>query len=204
MVTMVTMVGSPVKRTPTASMLAFRFVSGNRALDLLATFADRHRGGVERLREPADLDRWLRDAGLGLSTRASEADLDAARQLREVLNRIARTSIAHSPANADDVGVLNAWAARPPLTPQLDEVYGRNWSFPDPVSGALAIVARDAITLLSSSDRNLIRECTASPACSLLYIDRSRGGRRRWCEMRRCGSRVKMSGHRGRRRSEMS
>jgi predicted RNA-binding Zn ribbon-like protein len=203
MVTMITQVASPVKRIPTKSMLEFRFVSGDRALDFLATFADRHRAGVERLREPADLDRWLKDAGLG-SHRASEADLDAARRLREVVNRIARTAILRRPANADDVGMLNAWAAKSPLMPQLDEEYRVNWSSPEPVTGALAIVAREAVSLLSSSDRNLIRECTASPACSLLYLDRSRGRRRRWCEMSRCGSRVKMAGHRSRRRSDIN
>src|SRR5580704_16208328 len=99
--------------------LAFRFVSGDRALNFVATFADRHRDGVERLREPTDLDRWLIAAGLPLSTQATGRDLRAARQLRETINRLVRASLRGRPGELTDVAELNAWAQRPQLAPQL-------------------------------------------------------------------------------------
>src|SRR5450755_2282649 len=167
---------------PTAEQLAFRFVSGHRALDFLATFADRHRQGVERLRQPADLDRWLRAAGLPASRTTSARDLDHARGLREAINRLARASMQGKSGDRKDITCLNEWARRSQLTPQLDREFHRCWRSRDPVVGALA----------------LIRECAAAPACSLLYLDRSRGRRRRWCEMERCGSRAKMSDYRQR------
>lgn len=193
------MVDSAVKTAePSAEQLEFRFVSGHRALDLLATFADRHRGGVERLRQPNDLDSWLRGAGLPISSAASAQDLEHARGLREAINRLARASMKGKAGDAKDIAALNTWARRSQLAPQLDRRFQRHWRCADPVSGALALIAREAVELLTGPERELIRECAAAPACSLLYLDRSRGRRRRWCEMERCGSRAKMSGYRQR------
>jgi predicted RNA-binding Zn ribbon-like protein len=70
-----------------------------------------------------------------------------------------------------------------PLLPQLDEVLRRHWRSTDPVNGTLALIAGEAIELMSSPARELIRECAAAPACSLLYLERSRGRPRRWSEM---------------------
>jgi predicted RNA-binding Zn ribbon-like protein len=188
-----------VKRDARESgQVAFRFVSGDRALNFVATFGDRHRDGVERLREPADLDRWLIAAGLPLSTQATSRDLRDARRLRETINRLARVSLCRHRADATDVAELNAWAQRPQLVPQLDVEFRSSWASRRSVTAVLALIAREAVELLTGPERDLIRECAAAPACSLLYLDRSRGTRRRWCEMDRCGSRAKMADYRQR------
>ena len=192
------MEGAVKSAEPSVEQLAFRFVSGHRALDFLATFADRHRQGVERLRQPTDLDRWLRAAGLAASSKATAPDLEDARGLREAINRLVRASMLATAGDAKDIACLNEWARRSQLAPQLDGRFQRHWRSPDPVGGALALIAREAVELLSGPERELIRECAAAPACSLLYLDRSRGRRRRWCEMERCGSRAKMSEYRQR------
>lgn len=183
---------------PSADRLAFRFVSGHRALDFVATFGDRHREGVERLRQPTDLDRWLRATGLPTSTPACDQDLEDARRLREAINRLARASMQGKPGDATDIHELNNWASGSQLAPQLDRRFHRHWRAPSAISGALALIAREAVELLTGPERELIRECAAAPACSLLYLDRSRGRRRRWCEMERCGARAKMADYRDR------
>ena len=181
--------------------LAFRFVSGHRALDLVSTLGDRHRQPVERLREAADLDRWLAAAALAADEQATAPDVADARGLRETVNRLARAVLADEQAAAEDVDGLNRWARRPPLAPQLDASLERRWAAERPVRAALALIAREAVELLTSAERTLIRECAAAPNCSLLYLDRSRARRRRWCEMDRCGSRAKMATYRRRQRS---
>src|SRR5580700_8809985 len=98
--------------------------------------------------------------------------------------------------DCNDIAELNQWATRPSLRPQLDRNFHRHWRSPDPVAGAIALIAGEAVELLSGPERELIRECAAAPACSLLYLDRSRGPRRRWCEMQRCGSRAKRADYR--------
>jgi predicted RNA-binding Zn ribbon-like protein len=184
---------------PSADELAFRFVSGHRALDFAATFGDRYRAGLERLREPADLDRWLGAAGISASIPARAKDLDDARRLREVIYRLARAALHDKTVDIADLDALNAWARTPRVAPQLDRGLRREWDSSQPVKGALALIACEAVELLSGPERRLIRECAAAPACSLLYLDRSRGRRRRWCQMERCGSRAKMAEYRKRR-----
>lgn len=179
--------------------LGFRFVSGHLTLDFLATLGNRHRDPVERLREPGDLDRWLAAAGIPVDAVATAADLRAARELRETTNRLVRAGLGREAPSTDDVAALNRSAREPTLAPQLGASLERRWVGRLPVREALALVAREAAELLTSPERALIRECAAAPRCSLLYLDRSRGRRRRWCEMERCGSRAKMAKYRHRR-----
>jgi len=96
---------------PTAEEVSFRFVSGHRALDFAATFGDRYRTGLERLRQPADLDRWLGLAGISASTPASVKDLDDARQLREVIYRLMRAALRDEPIDIADLDALNPQTA---------------------------------------------------------------------------------------------
>ena len=158
-----------VKQAP--DELAFRFVSGHRALDFLATRGDRHREPVERLREPGDLGRWLVAAGLPDAKAATKSDLQAAHRLREAANRVTRAIFAGSAPAADDLGELNSWARRPPLAPQANLNFERGWTAEKPVQAALALIAREAVALLTSAERALIRECAAAPNCSLLFLD---------------------------------
>jgi predicted RNA-binding Zn ribbon-like protein len=188
-----------MESAPTPAELEFRFVAGNRALDLLCTRANRHRQPIERLRQPSDLDRWLDAAMLPVPQQASPRDLEQAHRLRETVNRITRETLAGATPAAEDLAELNDWARRPPLIPQVDPTLQRRWIAEDTVQAALALIAREAVELMTSPDRSLIRECAAAPDCSLLYLDRSRAGRRRWCQMEVCGSRAKMTSYRRRR-----
>ncbi|HUF34584.1 MAG TPA: CGNR zinc finger domain-containing protein [Gemmatimonadales bacterium] len=51
-------------------------------------------------------------------------------------------------------------------------------------------VLRAAGELLTSEDADRIRTC-GGPDCGWMYVDRSRNGLRRWCQMRTCGTREK-------------
>lgn len=115
-------------REPIDGQLSFRFVSGHRALDFAATFGDRYRSGFERLRQPADLDRWLGSAGISAGTPASAHDLDDARELREVIYRLARAALHNEAISGADLDALNAWARTPPLAPQLDRRLRHEWA----------------------------------------------------------------------------
>jgi predicted RNA-binding Zn ribbon-like protein len=65
----------------------------------------------------------------------------------------------------------------------------------------LAPLARAAIRLAAEVDPDRLRVCDA-PECGRWFVDTSKGGRRRWCSMERCGNRAKAARHR-RRRAEM-
>jgi predicted RNA-binding Zn ribbon-like protein len=51
-------------------------------------------------------------------------------------------------------------------------------------------VIQSAAELVTSPDVARIRECGA-PDCNWLFLDHSRGGRRKWCDMSTCGNRAK-------------
>lgn len=52
----------------------------------------------------------------------------------------------------------------------------------------LAAVTLDAMTLALSPRITRVKEC---PGCHWLFVDATRNGRKRWCEMRTCGNRAK-------------
>ncbi len=65
----------------------------------------------------------------------------------------------------------------------------------------LALLARSALETAARADPTRLRECDA-PDCRRWFVDTSKGGRRRWCSMTRCGNRVKAARYRRRRAEE--
>ncbi|WP_241194234.1 CGNR zinc finger domain-containing protein, partial [Streptomyces sp. SID10115] len=62
----------------------------------------------------------------------------------------------------------------------------------------VAAVARDAVDLLTDPvARALLRQCEGDN-CPIVYLDTSRGRRRRWCSSEVCGNRERVARHRRR------
>jgi predicted RNA-binding Zn ribbon-like protein len=57
----------------------------------------------------------------------------------------------------------------------------------DRLDSPLWPVVRSAAELLASSDVERLRVC-AGDDCGWAYVDRSRNGLRRWCQMSTCGT----------------
>jgi predicted RNA-binding Zn ribbon-like protein len=173
-------------------LLAFPFIGGRHALNFVGTVGKRGSGDIERLGTPADLTRWASEAGLGSCT-ATAADLEAARRLREAIYGLTLATLGRGSATADDVALVNEWAARETRAPALALRSGalHRDDHESPASVVLAAVARDAIDLLTGPEAVSIRDCE-DPTCTLLFVDTSRSHRRRWCSMTRCGARAKM------------
>ncbi len=180
--------------------LALRYGAGRPCLDLVLTVGERWRRSFERLRTPEDLAAWLVGAKLAPEPPAvTRRDLEAARELREAIFRIARAAMDRRPANPANLSQVNAWAARPDAVPQLAGIGRATRISPrGPVTAALATVARDAVDLFGSPLSARVHEC-AAPDCSGIFLDASRAGGRRWCSMARCGNRTKVAAHRSRR-----
>ncbi|WP_244896134.1 CGNR zinc finger domain-containing protein [Amycolatopsis regifaucium] len=168
----------------------FTFLSGSPCLDLTTTLQVRHQNSPrELLAAPADVTRWLEQAGLGAGIAVDTEGLRRTIALREVVNRLCRGT-----GRAGDRAALNAAAASPPLIPQWT---GDTVEFRGDLQQALSTLARDAITLLANRKTGRIRECD-HPDCSRLFLDSSRSGRRRWCGMSSCGTKAKSADYRRR------
>lgn len=177
----------------------FVILGGRPCLDLVATLGKRHDPvPVERIPDPAALGRWLAAAGLLADPPPVDAGhLDRARRLREAIHTLIRVA----PADPAAVATVNAEARRPDEPPQLAvDPAGRAAAAPagGDASTVLAGIARDAVRLLGSPAAARIKECE-HPRCSLLFLDETQSGRRRWCSMNRCGNLVKVAGYRRRR-----
>lgn len=178
----------------------FRFRGGHAALDFAATLARRLKADPrELLAAPEDLARWLVAAGMAESPpKVSNADLVAARALREAVYALAEAQIHSRVPAGQDVATLNRLAGVPAAVPWLDDEGSVRWH--GDAAALLALLAREAVLLLGGADRARIRQCEAE-GCALLFLDMSRAGDRRWCSMQGCGNKAKVAEFRRRRRS---
>jgi predicted RNA-binding Zn ribbon-like protein len=177
----------------------FELVAGRPVLDFAATVAERHTARVEHLRSGADLADWVEQAGLvDRRLRVDDGDLARAVALREALFGLVSAVLDDTAVSPPDRALVNAAAAHPGPTLELT-ARGAVRRTGD-LDAVLAVLARDLLDLLGGPDRALLRWC-ADPACTRVVLDRSRGGRRRWCGMRGCGDRAKAAAYRRRLRA---
>ncbi|KUN01479.1 hypothetical protein AQI95_31675 [Streptomyces yokosukanensis] len=183
-----------------------RFDAGRICLDLLATTHP-----VERLDSPKALCAWIGGSGLvPEGTALGHADapwLVGFRELRSHIGQLVRCGRAGLPAvdTAPYVRALRlvneAARAAPPAPLAVRAENGclvRELAVPPTCAGLLALVARDAVELLTDPvARAAVRECEGDN-CPLVYLDTSRGRRRRWCSSEVCGNRERVARHRRR------
>jgi predicted RNA-binding Zn ribbon-like protein len=180
-------------------MLRFRFGLGSPWIDFTATLGARLADEpVERLGTAADLTRWAREAGLSDRASASDDELATAIAMREQIYRVAEAVRTGAPPDEAEVAEINAWAARPSLAPQLRSPGALGWAGEGTIEEVLALVARDAVTLFASPERERLRIC-GDEHCGALFVDLSRPGNRRWCSMSTCGNRAKKAAFHARR-----
>jgi predicted RNA-binding Zn ribbon-like protein len=67
------------------------------------------------------------------------------------------------------------------------------------LTGFLWPIARAATELLTSKQLAQVRECAGDP-CGWLFLDLSKNGSRRWCDMADCGNRAKARRYRARKK----
>jgi predicted RNA-binding Zn ribbon-like protein len=72
--------------------------------------------------------------------------------------------------------------------------YDWEWLVDDDLVRVLWPVARSAAVLLVSEQLSRVRICDAD-TCRWLFLDTSKSGRRRWCDMKVCGNRAKARRH---------
>jgi len=182
----------------------YEFLAGNLALDFTNTV---HSHGLadprDDLKTADDLIDWASQAGLlreGEIRQLRKAPPDEAhfRQalaLRELLYAIfSRARIGRKP----DPEKLKAFqgsyqnAIRHAEFHPVGDHYQLAWpTVTSPLDRALWQITRSAAELLTSEALTHVRQCSGE-TCSWLFVDTSRNGRRRWCDMRACGNRAKV------------
>jgi predicted RNA-binding Zn ribbon-like protein len=187
------------------------YVGGDPALDLVNTVDWTSRGPEdERLDTYEQLTRWAEGAGVldavagrrlrriaSERPRAAAAAVEYARQARETLHDLFG-AIARGESPGAALARFNRLLAdamkRLEVGPAGDPgPAGYDWHWRGQDSDLRAVVwpvIWSAASLLQSDGVGSIRVCDGDD-CGWMYVDRSRNGFRRWCQMRTCGTREK-------------
>jgi predicted RNA-binding Zn ribbon-like protein len=186
--------GQPIS----APVGGLRFDAGSLSLNLVATVARRYKDPIERLDSPERLCAWLSGVGLSVDGTPSDDDLARVRAFREDLNELFRSALAGTPPAAGVLEQVNAVAAA--VVSQLCStsvgVALASSSAHGELDPVLALIAADAIRIVTSNDRLELRTCQADD-CQMVYLARGRR-ERRWCSSERCGNRSRVAAHRAR------
>lgn len=169
----------------------------------------------DQIRGYGHLLDWAQDRGALVEAEAEQlreeaaADADARRRalgrawaFRQALHHCLRAIARGEQAPEASIAVINSAITEAPLAfilaPRAD---GIALTIPaSPYPDLLRPVLRSLLHLLSSDDLARLREC-AGERCGRLYLDHTRNGSRRWCDMETCGNRAKARRHQSRRRA---
>jgi predicted RNA-binding Zn ribbon-like protein len=171
------------------------FDSGAVCLDFAYTGAMGDNPAWEILHGPDDLTAWLEGRFPGVHTTASERDVTDGHALRAAIARSAMAASRDEAPAAEDVDVINLFAATPDIPPALEGGSRQAGRTRARAGQALSAMAREAVALFDEEQRERVRECAADD-CGLVFYDESRSNNRRWCSMKRCGNRAKVRTHR--------
>ncbi|WP_406372250.1 ABATE domain-containing protein [Streptomyces sp. NBC_00647] len=177
-----------------------RFDSGRICLDLTATTHPE-----ERLDSAAHLGAWVSASGLVPAgtplTAVDTAWLLGFRELRGHIAQLVRGELDARPADSALARVNAVALAAPPALRAVradDGSLRRAPHTPPHCAELLSVVARDALDLLTDPPaRASLRQCEGDN-CPIVYLDTSRGRRRRWCSSEVCGNRERVARHRRR------
>jgi predicted RNA-binding Zn ribbon-like protein len=196
---------------PRFSDRPFKYVGGDPSLDFVNT-VDWTSAGLrnDRLESYVRLLAWARGTGvvseraaLRLRRIAARQSERAARALREAwqVRRVLKELFDGAAAGQlprktlDGLNQLLAQAARRLMVAPSPNVAATRltWQWRgagEELDAPLWPVVWSAADLLRSDEAGRIRVC-AGEACGWVYVDRSRNGLRRWCEMETCGTLAK-------------
>jgi predicted RNA-binding Zn ribbon-like protein len=159
---------------------------------------------VELLPDYDSVVSWAHAAGVaspGASFDATERE--AGRTLRFVrrLRAGLRGALDPTTAGPATIGDLNAVLREAPGAVHAEPSSGRvvvSLAAATPAAQLRLDIAAATMDIFRR-DPGRIRRC-AGPTCVLLFLDVSKSGRRRWCDMAVCGNRAKVAAHHARAR----
>lgn len=155
-----------------------RAIDRNEAEALMAAAA-RHPRAAEAVRRRAvELRERLHRCFLALNRRGKPEPGDLQGINEELVH-----ALPHARLEPDGGGFTWTWDKAPALDRML-------WP-----------IVRSATQLLTAPELSRVKQC-AGRGCSWLFLDTSKNGSRRWCEMEVCGSRAKARAYYARRKAE--
>lgn len=185
----------------------YRYVGGDQSVDFVNT-AEWVEAGLDRFASYGRVLEWAEGAlvvtrrtAVALRALSEEYPARAVRVLsdaagfRSLLERLFYRMSQQRPTDAEITELNSHWLsislAESAIVRNDRNSLELGWPRADMVlESPLWAVARAAATLVTSQDASRIRRCGGDD-CGWYYVDRSRNGLRRWCEMETCGTKMK-------------
>jgi predicted RNA-binding Zn ribbon-like protein len=215
-------VDTPVTLSPTSQVAwelgrshPFAFVGERLWLDFVNTDDIRRGERVDALADFEAMLVWMTAAAVldgeragGMRRRAQQqpagasAALVDARRVRSALRHLAERGPVAA-VRADALGEINRVLGRSAGTRRLearpDGTFARSFvAVGDAFAGLMIPIVESAADSLIVGELSRVRRCSDS-RCPRVFLDATKNGRRRWCDMARCGNRAKAARHRQRR-----
>lgn len=176
------------------------FLGGSLWIDLLNSSFAPNGVPVDFLSDEAALADWARAAGLAFDGRPATGELEALRTLRDCLDMAFQQMLRGEALSSEVLDTVNAFLGRLSIhlrisnaqdAPALEET--------ERVEGpVLAVrIAADFARFTTHYEASRLKHCE-SPACTMLFYDRGKNARRRWCSTAVCGNRDKVANYRAR------
>jgi predicted RNA-binding Zn ribbon-like protein len=193
----------------------FKLVGGALCLDFVNTVGNWHDPAQrEYLTRYDDLVAWSQQVGTLTEVEARTLRHEASRRPLEAAQVLARAVALRTAIREAALAVAHDLPIDPATLAQLNQFVGELLcaSHLVPTAAGLALgrdddpaaldrvlwpVVRSALELFTSGELQRVRECPGE-ACGWVFVDASRGGRRRWCDMANCGNVAKDRRHRAR------
>ena len=187
-------------------------------LEFVNTDAAAQSPGGDLLRDFDALLRWLEahgavddERGSGIRRRAllqpaaAAASLVDARRVRAALRALAERGGASERIRADAVLEINRVLGRSAGTRRLDRHADGGFlrafvPTGDAFAGLMIPIVESAADSLVNGELSRVRQC-ADARCHRVFLDCTKNGLRRWCDMGVCGNRAKAARHRAKERA---
>jgi predicted RNA-binding Zn ribbon-like protein len=137
-----------------------------------------------------------------LQPAAAAATLVDARRVRAALRALAERGASMERVRQDAVTEINRVLGRSAGSRRLDRhadgsYYRAFVPTGDAFAGMMIPIVESAADALVGDELGRVRRC-ADPRCQRVFLDTTRNGLKRWCDMDTCGNRAKAARHRAR------
>lgn len=176
----------------------FIFIANNLGVDFTNTELIFYGETVDLLTDNNALSQWADKAGLPIDSQSEHLRLITALELRAALKKSFIAIVDDKKIPDGSLAKINQHLPNY-STQQVLQLENNNYVLQPKYkkltfSNFLGCVAHESASLLSSSQSKKLKRCS-NPECILLFVDTSRGQKRRWCSMDLCGNRAKAAKH---------
>jgi predicted RNA-binding Zn ribbon-like protein len=171
------------------------FVAGNPALDFVNTAEERgHPDAGDALLTPADLRVWGQRYGLiSASAKLDPSELERAVEARELLYALFEGRAHERPTPRSALARLAELAADAYRAAELrtapDGTVHWHWGRSD-LTTVRHVAVTSAVELLHAETSARLKQCPGDH-CGWFFLDATKRGNRRWCQMAECGQDAK-------------